>query len=51
MGSTLFAWTTRLTTEDGDYQMLANEKSAFRFVALSLLGLPALIAASGLIAS
>lgn len=31
--------------------MLTTEKSAFRFVALSLLGLPALIAASGLIAS
>lgn len=31
--------------------MMTSEKSAFRLVALSLLSLPALIAASGLIAS
>lgn len=31
--------------------MKTSEKSAFRFVALSLLSLPALIAASGLIMS
>lgn len=30
---------------------MMTEKSAFRFVALSFLGLPALIAATGLMAS